>query len=278
MARDELPDLVLSFTAEGTLRPIHRYLLVRTGRIVLTRIKIVTRSKGDDGKWITAGELAEQLERDPQYRARMAEVARRRQAIVDRNIQDARPLLAQLAAQGFEIRMPADLFNRRLNYRAAIPTLLEWLPRISNPDVKTDVAMALSVKWAKPAAIPVLVKEFERAEDDLLRWAIANALEVVADDSAFSAIAAWATDSRYGDARQMLVLALGHMTDPAAFDVLVRLLNDETVAGHAVIAMGNLRDPRAKSAVEPFLTDQKKWIRDAARKAIKKIDAAGEVS
>ncbi len=217
-----------------------------------------------------------QLERDPQYRARMAEVNRRRQVIVDKNMKDAQPLLAQLAAQGFEVQTPADLFNKRLNYKAAIPTLIEWLPRVSNPDVKADVVRALSVKWAKPAAIPVLLREFERAEDDQLRWAIANALEVVADDSAFDEIAAWAADRRYTDARQMLVLALGHMRNPAAFDVLLGLLNDETVAGHAVMGLGNLRDARARSALEPFLNSDRKWVRGEARKALKKLRPAAE--
>ncbi len=152
--------------------------------------------------------------------------------------------------------------------------LIEWLPRISNSDVKADVVRALSVKWAKPAAIPVLLKEFERAEDDILRWAIANALEVVADDSAFDQIARWAADPRYGDARPMLVLALGHSHDPAAFDLLVGFLSDGAVAGHAVIALGNLRDRRALSAIEPFLKAEKSWIRTEARRATKKLNTA----
>jgi HEAT repeat protein len=216
-----------------------------------------------------------QLERDPEYQARMAEIERRRQVLVAKNIRDAQPLVAQLAALGFEVQSPADLFNKRMNYQAAIPTLIQWLPRISNPAVKADVARALSVKWAKPGATRVLLEEFGRAEDDLLRWAIANALEVVADDSAFTAISSWAIDPQYGSARQMLVLALGHMSNPAAFDVLVRLLGDETVAGHAVISLGNLRDQRARTALEPFLRHPKKWIRDEARKAVKKLGAAG---
>src|SRR5438477_5442439 len=175
-------------------------------------------------KWIRADDLMTQLEGDPEYQARIAEIERRRLVSVERNLRDAQPLVAQLIARGFDVKTPADLFNKRMNYRSVIPTLIEWLPRISNPAVKADVAHALSVKWAKPAAIPVLLHEFERADDDILRWAIANALEVVADDSAFDQIARWAVDPQYGDARQMLVLALGHMKNPAAFGILIGLL------------------------------------------------------
>jgi hypothetical protein len=133
--------------------------------------------KRDDRKWIGSEELLAELERDPEYQARIAEQERRRLVLVERNLEDARPLVAQLAARGFVVQTPADLFNKRMNYRAAIPTLIEWLPRISNPDVKADVARTLSVKWAKPAAIPVLLDEFERSENDVVRWAIASALE-----------------------------------------------------------------------------------------------------
>src|SRR5437879_9415738 len=108
-------------------------------------------SKRNDRKWTSADELVRQLERDPEYQTRIAEIERRRLALVERNLQDAQPLLAQLAGRGFEVHTPADLFNKRMNYRSAIPTLIEWLPRISNPDLKADVARALSVKWAKPA-------------------------------------------------------------------------------------------------------------------------------
>jgi HEAT repeat protein len=76
----------------------------------------------------------------------------------------------------------------------------------------------------------------------------------------------------------MLVLALGHVSNPAAFDLLVGLLSDEAVAGHAVVALGSLRDPRALSAIEPFLTAEKNWIRAEARRAIKKLSRAGERS
>src|SRR5258706_10145108 len=121
-------------------------------------------------KWISAEELVTQLDRDPEYKARIAEIERRRLVLVAKNFRDAQPLVAQLTGRGFDVKTPADLFNKRMNYRAAIPMLIEWLPRISNSDVKADVVRALSVKWAKPAAIPVLLKEFERAQGDILRW------------------------------------------------------------------------------------------------------------
>lgn len=52
---------------------------------------------------------------------------------------------------------------------------------------------------------------------------------------------------------------------------LIELPNDEEVAGHAVIALGQIRDPRAAQAFEPFLAHEKAWIRKEAKKALKRI-------
>jgi len=68
------------------------------------------------------------------------------------------------------------------------------------------------------------------------QWAIGNALWIVADDSVFEDIAALAADPKHGKAREMVVVALGNMQNPEAVEVLRRLLRDDQVAGHAVMA------------------------------------------
>ncbi|MGH3467692.1 MAG: HEAT repeat domain-containing protein, partial [Thermocrispum sp.] len=107
-----------------------------------------------------------------------------------------------------------------------------------------------------------------------LRWAIGNALEVVADDDVFEDLVELARDRRYGRAREMIVVALGNMGDPRAVDVLINLLEDEEVAGHAVVALGKQRAGRARPYVERFLDHPTQWVREAARSALERIDAA----
>jgi HEAT repeat protein len=204
---------------------------------------------------------------------------RERLARVARNKLDAAPVLAALRAQGFEIETVADLFNRKLNYQEAIPTLLDWLQRVTNPDVKEDIVRALSVKWAKDTAAPkLLVTEFERAEDPTgagLRWAIGNALEVLANDDIADGMIRLATDRRYGKAREMVVVGLGKLKNPRVTDVLLNLLSDEEVVGHAVMALGKLRARGARSRIEPLLNHSKPWVRKEAKKALASIDKAG---
>lgn len=102
-------------------------------------------------------------------------------------------------------------------------------------------------------------------------WAIANALETVADDSVFDEVAAFATDRSYGASRKMLVLSLGNMKDPRAVEVLVDLLSDKEVAGHAVMALGKLKAKSAKPKLEPFLQHPRSWVRNEAKKALARI-------
>lgn len=201
----------------------------------------------------------------------------------------AKPLIAQLHRLGFNVESVADLFNRRMNYREAIPLLLEWLPRIDNLDVKESVVRTLSVKWARPVAARPLIEEFRRApaEEELgLKWAIANGLEVVADESVFEEIVEFVRDRSHGRAREMLAMALGNMKDPRAVPVLLELLDDEQVVGHTLIGLrrqfrqksvrADLPVEAVRGAVERFLDHPKTWVRREAKRVLEWIEKAEE--
>jgi HEAT repeat protein len=225
----------------------------------------------------TADELMLELLQDPEYLARRARQQQELRAIRKVNAESARPVIADLRAAGFRVNDVADLFNKPMNYKNAIPILLAWLPRMLNPDVKEDIVRALSVKWARPVAAPALVVEFKKANgpnQSSLRWAIGNALEVVADDSVFEDLIRISIDRRFGNARQMVVQGLGKMKNPRTVAILVRLLDDEDVSAHAIFALGKLRAVEARSAIEPFLDHSRSLLRKEARKALAKIDAA----
>jgi hypothetical protein len=54
--------------------------------------------------------------------------------------------------------------------------------------------------------------------------------------------------------------------------VLVELLEDEQVAGHAVLALRKLAVPETRAAIEPFAEHPRTWVRREARRALEKID------
>jgi HEAT repeat protein len=222
----------------------------------------------------TAAELMAELERDPDYIALMQEKKRLHQEAVEEYARAAEPLLRDLTSAGFPVESLGDLRRSGKAYGGAVPVLLNWLPRISDRGLKEDVIRTLSVPWAKPNAAPYLIEEFKKLnapEDSAVRWAIANALEVVADDDVYGDIVVLATEKKYGKAREMLVVALGNMRNPGAVAVLLELLDDDEVVGHAVMALANLKAREAHKRIEQLLTHPKAWVRRESKKALAKL-------
>ncbi len=199
---------------------------------------------------------------------------RERLAAALQNRLAAAPIEAELRRAGLAIESLDDLLQTRIHIRF-FPILLEWLPRVSNAAIKETLVRALTVRWARPAA-PLLVLEFRRASDRSLRWAIGNALSVIADDEVFDDLVKLARDRSHGRSREMIAVALGRMKDPRAADVLVGLLEDAEIAGHAVVGLGKLADPSTRPVLEAFLTHRETWVRKAALRAIARIDKARE--
>lgn len=187
------------------------------------------------------------------------------------------PILAELAEAGFSTRSLADLRRSGVRYRDAVPVLLRWLARVTDPKVKEEVVRALSVPWAKPVATRPMIEQFRLVDVAVdptgmgLRWAIGNALDVLFDDASFSELAELATERRYGKARQMVVLGLGRSKRPEAVEVLLGLVDDSDVDGHAVKALGKLKAPAARTALRAKLGDNRAWVRGEARKALAKL-------
>ncbi len=229
-------------------------------------------------KSMSAAELMARLQHDPKYQARTQEKEQARLVRIAVNKEAAAPIVKELVAAGFPVTTVADLHNKRLDYPAAIPILLAWLPKVDNLDVKQDIVRCLSVPYAKPMAASPLIDELRRAEDESptgLRWVIGNALEVVGDDTVLDDMIELARDRRYGKAREMLVMGLGNMNDQRVIPVLIDLLKDDEVSGHAIMALGKLKPPAARPHVEPFLKHPNTWVRKEAKKTIERIDKAG---
>ncbi|MFN8514721.1 MAG: hypothetical protein U0841_19480 [Chloroflexia bacterium] len=191
------------------------------------------------------------------------------------NADDIGQLLADLGGRGFLVGTVAELPQRHRRYTEAIPVLLHWLPKIADSNSKLDIVQAVAVRWARPSPVGALVDEYRLAAGDpTLQWMLGDALSRVADEHHFEEIAALAKHRRYGKAREMVVVALGNMHDDRAVTLLLELLGDEEVAGHAVIALGKLRAQEARGAVEAVLAHPKAWVRTEAKRALAKIERA----
>jgi HEAT repeat protein len=223
----------------------------------------------------TAAELMAELSKDPQYVARMKAMREERANAVEQRLRNAKPIVTDLVSAGFTVESVSDLFHLKMDYQKAIPILLAWLPRLNDIAVKQDVIRALTVLWAKPTAAVPLIEEFRRAvgpSNESLRWAIANALSVVADDSVYGDVAQLAINPTNGKPREMLTLALGNMENPQAVPVLTELLKDDQVIGHAVMALGALKAKSSRAEIQKHANHTKPWIRKEVAAALAQID------
>jgi HEAT repeat protein len=113
------------------------------------------------------------------------------------------------------------------------------------------VVRALTEKQCRVAAESI-IRLFDRAPrlGDSVLWAAANALHVFNDPSTYPRVLSIARRRDLGMSRQMLMDLLARMRNEESFEVLVELLDDKTVRGHVISALGASGDVQAISFIE----------------------------
>jgi HEAT repeat protein len=178
---------------------------------------------------------------------------------------------------GLKISSIWDLVNTKEIYREAIPLLVEMLPKIDDLGTKEGIVRALTVREASPLAEQPLIAEFRKLlknpspRTKFVLWAIANALTVVASKASAGEIITLLALPESGSSRQMLALTVAKLKATDAIPLLVELLADEEVVGHAASALGILKATEAQADLEKLLTHPRPWVRNEAKKAIGKI-------
>jgi len=206
---------------------------------------------------------------------------------------DDQRVVRRLAGEGVYVESVYDLINKRIEYKKAIPVLLELLDVIENDRIREGIIRALTVRAARGVASKRLIDEFRRLDvakmevrmldipgvgkrmygaQEGLKWAVGNALSVVADESIVDDLIELVADPAHGTARRMLPDGLAKLKDPRIPDVLIGLLDDEDITGHVVSALGKMRVVKARSRIEKFLNHPKAWIRKGASNALQRID------
>jgi hypothetical protein len=249
-------------------------------------------------QFMASGNRAEDIEKVRQEIKRQAfeDPAKREQ--FRRYLAIAGPMLNELTGIGYQIDTLDDLRHQGRSWKAALPVLLRWLPKIDDPSVKESIVRCLSVPWIGRQATAELIEEFtkyapmfpeapnpwvgnqlrELSEEEKkagpyfnLAWAIGNALSIVSVEGFEDQIIQLCRNRKYGAARQMLILGLGRFGSSEAEQTAVESLNDDQVQLHAIGALAKMKSKRALFELEKLLTDKRAAVRKEARKAITKI-------
>jgi hypothetical protein len=221
--------------------------------------------------------------KDAQDMSNFLEIMKNLKPILDNEREEAEKIESvikdELAHAGVKITSLSEIIKDEKNwqnYPKALPILIKWFKKVDNAAMKEELARELSVSWANPLALHPLIEEFEKFPDTWIwhnaKWAIGNALDATADDSIFPDLERIVKNKDHGYAREMVVLALAKMKKTEnrkkAINILIKLLDDEEVVGHAIISLRKLKALEARSNIEPFLKYPITWIRNEAKKTI----------
>jgi hypothetical protein len=228
----------------------------------------------------TASELMAKLNQDPEYVRRRQERDHHFGALEQHFKEAESPLVEALNnVVGVSIKSVWDLVKTKREYRSAIPVLVAHLRYEYPYRIREGIARALTVKYAGETAYEALVTEFRKrpgpvdAAEIGFKWALGNAISVAADRSRFDEVVELVIDKRHGGSRDMLALRLPDLARYRAVDVLIELLGDDEVAGHAVVALGKLKAQKARAHIERLTKHANPWVREEASKALARLDA-----
>lgn len=167
-----------------------------------------------------------------------------------------------------------DLVNTKKPYPDAIPILLDSLKQgIEDINLKEGVIRALAVKEAIGKANHILIAEYNEIPNDktMLRWAIGNTIYTTITKNDIESILTIVQNKKNGISRQMFVAALGKLKSEKVESALIKLLDDDQVAPHALDALARLKSKKALIKINSLLTHQNALIKKEAQKALKKI-------
>jgi hypothetical protein len=171
------------------------------------------------------------------------------------------------------------------DYERAMPILIKWLPRVESAALKEVIARGMTGEQsARGEGARALLAEFRKAPGDSgLKWAIGNALSTLADSSLADDLIVLVQDRTHGRGRQMLCEALRRTKDPRAPDVLIGLIHDSEVGGHAISALRDYGPKTSLPYLERARPDLENVLRDKsssdlakrmATKSLERLDAA----
>lgn len=226
-----------------------------------------------------AQEFLDQLMQLP--RRSIQDIEKTEEENVRKYTEAATPLIRELSEYGFHVESVGDLIQKQgVEYRnhaeKIVSLLVKWLPLVTYDALREDIIRTLAVPWANPIALKPLLHEFRKTSDFNEKWVLGNSLSVIADDSIFEDLIELVTDKKNGHSREMLIIGLGNLKDEKhkeeAINVLIKLLDDDEVTGHAIVALNKLKAIRAKPYLKKFLNNETTWFRNEAKKTIAKFD------
>ena len=118
--------------------------------------------KSKPEKRMTAEDLMAKLQIDPEFVRKNEERDAARLALEERLTAEEKPLLADLADSGIQVRSVYDLVNARWSYPSAIPVLIKHLRFPYDHRIREGIARALTVKESRGNSAREILEQLKR--------------------------------------------------------------------------------------------------------------------
>jgi len=153
--------------------------------------------------------------------------------------------------------MPPHPVNLMVNFDVPVenyvPILIRAINELGRPSGLEGVVRALTKKNLNAAVEPLLglFDDYTYTDDESLLWAVGNAVYTIAPREHLEACLRICGDSGFGMSRQHLIVHLSRFKkSEKVYEILISLLEDETVRGPALEALKRFGDIRAIPAIE----------------------------
>jgi hypothetical protein len=166
--------------------------------------------------WVTAAEFNARAAADPEFQRKRAERKARHAALWAEMEPEHAAIRRDLAAVGLKVSSIDEVINMSAPYPKAIPVLVQHLATARHPVLRDALARALTVREAEGIASGPILRELKREPNpgSETRWAMANALTIVAVPADADEIAALVEDPNFEDVRERLTQALKNLRRP----------------------------------------------------------------
>lgn len=183
-------------------------------------------------------------------------------------------LVCELNAAGAKVSSVFDLVNSETSLTPPVGAVL--LRHLTLPHARRTlegIVRALADRAAPEGTFECLCRLFT-SDADVDKWAVANSMEVVARSRNKDELVKLLANKKHGRNRQMLAVAAGKVGkgDEQVLRVLIDLLGDAELLGHAVIGLRKLGHSSALPALSKIDQSQvPAWVQNEIAKAVKKL-------
>lgn len=202
------------------------------------------------------------------------------QSAANRELESER-IVQRLALEGLRVGCVYDLLREvEGSYAYVIPALLELLPTIRHDRLKEGIIRALTDPAAATKEVgDALLREFELIPGDThssknVKWAVGNAMSVIAQDSHFDQMVRIIQDRPLGWVRRKFPLGLARTVRrrTEAIELLRQWLEDPDLVRSCILGLGVLRATEALPDVRRYVNDKHPQVAAAARKVAKMME------